>query len=660
MGFYENAFQLLRECYAELAAQPDAPSFGDWRDAFITEHSVGLSARAMGEDWHNWSTVFPPRPGLPGDRTSAKDLLSVQRYMAGALHMLGALVESVDSRQGSGGVGGLERLTSPPLISDPQAMAAAIRAFLSGAVAINAAVLAEGLALLQAGLDMLPAGLANPLTDLAGWLAGGFRRWLEKLVQDEPYYQHVWEMMDIVVAVVVGLLRFRVLTDPRGFDAIDDYDIREWLRLNGASERSLASAFVSGSYDLGMAYEDGDPDRPRLSAAVGLRTMFRMYFTYRGALYWRMRAGMGDIVFAPYYELLRRRGVKFQFFHRLRNVRLSEPDPGGTDDPYVATLEFDIQAQVNEAAEYQPLVTVKGRPCWPAQPDFTQLVDGEAFAAEGRDFESHWENRRVDARTLEVGRDFDFVVLGVSVGEAPNVCGEILARDARWRQMVQAVRTVETQAFQIWLTEDLEQLGWKAPNYIGSAFIKPFESWCDMAHTVPEEDWADPPRTVIYFCGALPPRGGPSGAADPADPTYPARRTADAMHHALTHLRVNARPLWPAAYDAHGEFRWSVLKASEPTDPARPEDAGSERFAAQYWRANVNPTDRYVLSVPGSAAHRISPLDRTYDNMTVTGDWTSCGMNEGCVEAAVISGRLAAHAIAASPRLEEIIGYDHP
>jgi hypothetical protein len=32
----------------------------------------------------------------------------------------------------------------------------------------------------------------------------------------------------------------------------------------------------------------------------------------------------------------------------------------------------------------------------------------------------------------------------------------------------------------------------------------------------------------------------------------------------------------------------------------------------------------------------------------------------GCVEAAVMSGMLAAHAIAGSPRLSDIVGYDHP
>ncbi|HEY4575095.1 MAG TPA: FAD-dependent oxidoreductase, partial [Thermoanaerobaculia bacterium] len=85
-----------------------------------------------------------------------------------------------------------------------------------------------------------------------------------------------------------------------------------------------------------------------------------------------------------------------------------------------------------------------------------------------------------------------------------------------------------------------------------------------------------------------------------------------------------------------------------------------ERFATQYWTANVNPSDRYVLTLPGTAKDRISPLDNTYDNLTVAGDWTACGLTLGCVESAVISGRLAAHALSGWPRLEDIVGFDHP
>ena len=50
----------------------------------------------------------------------------------------------------------------------------------------------------------------------------------------------------------------------------------------------------------------------------------------------------------------------------------------------------------------------------------------------------------------------------------------------------------------------------------------------------------------------------------------------------------------------------------------------------------------------------------TYDNLTIAGDWTDSGFHSGCVEGAVMSGLLAAHALSGSPRLEDIIAYDHP
>ena len=43
----------------------------------------------------------------------------------------------------------------------------------------------------------------------------------------------------------------------------------------------------------------------------------KMFFEYRGAIFWKMAAGMGDVVFAPLYQALRRRGVGFEFFHRV-------------------------------------------------------------------------------------------------------------------------------------------------------------------------------------------------------------------------------------------------------------------------------------------------------------------------------------------------------
>jgi uncharacterized protein with NAD-binding domain and iron-sulfur cluster len=124
-------------------------------------------------------------------------------------------------------------------------------------------------------------------------------------------------------------------------------------------------------------------------------------------------------------------------------------------------------------------------------------------------------------------------------------------------------------------------------------------------------------------------------------------------------LNHHIHHLWPNAVLRPGEFRWSLL-----ADPAPPDETSAaldeSSFLSQYWTANVNPTDRYVLVLPGSLRYRISPLDNTYDNMTIAGDWTDCGFNSSCVEAAVMSGRLAAHAIAQFPALEDIVGYDHP
>jgi uncharacterized protein with NAD-binding domain and iron-sulfur cluster len=305
--------------------------------------------------------------------------------------------------------------------------------------------------------------------------------------------------------------------------------------------------------------------------------------------------------------------------------------------------------------EYHPLVNVGGLPSWPAQPDYTQLDDGDRLQREGWDFESFWDRRKTRTKTIRVVEDFDFVVLCIGVGAIPYTCREILARDSRWRTMVQQVKTVATQAFQIWLREDMTSLGWTLPTATISAFAQPFDTWADMAQTLPQETWRTP-RAVAYFCSVLP---EPAAPPNPLDIQYPQRRRDDAKRNAIAFLNRDIAHLWPRAVRRSGEFRWDLLVDPAEHVPPGP-DADASRFDSQYWTVNVNPSDRYTIAPPGSLHHRISPLDNTYDNLTICGDWTDCGFNEGCVEAAVMSGRLAAHAIAHWPPLEQIIGYDHP
>jgi uncharacterized protein with NAD-binding domain and iron-sulfur cluster len=457
--------------------------------------------------------------------------------------------------------------------------------------------------------------------------------------------------MDLTLATMRGIVRHGLATHPRGFEVIDDYDCREWLLLNGASQQSVDSGYLRALYDLGFAYEDGDPERPRLAAGQALRSMLRAFFTYRGAFFWKMQSGMGDVVFAPLYEVLRRRGVRFEFFHRLENVGMK-----WGASPHVAALEFDVQAETIGGRPYEPLIDVDGLPCWPSQPLWDQLKDSRRLRRDRHDFENFFDLRHLRRRQLRVGADFDVVVLGVGLGAIPHVCREIVGRDTRWRSMIHHVKTVATQAFQVWLTRDMRELGWTDQPINVSGFVEPFDTWADMTHLAREERWDRTPRGIAYFCNALP----------DLDAT-PERGTIDwvdvnrerVRRNAVAFLNRDIGHLWPHATSADGAFKWDLL-ADAREAANRKASTGEDRFNSQFWIASVNPSDRYTLTLPGSTIYRVSPLDRTYDNLTIAGDWTDSGFNAGCVEAAVMSGMLAAHAVSEKPALAEIIGYDHP
>ncbi|MGZ4620407.1 MAG: FAD-dependent oxidoreductase, partial [Frankiaceae bacterium] len=123
-------------------------------------------------------------------------------------------------------------------------------------------------------------------------------------------------------------------------------------------------------------------------------------------------------------------------------------------------------------------------------------------------------------------------------------------------------------------------------------------------------------------------------------------------------LERDAGVLWPAAALRYPpDFRWDVL--ADHRDGGGRDEVGVRRFNSQYWRANVDPSDRYVLSLPGTARYRLRPGDSGVANLFLAGDWTECGLDAGCVEAAVTSGLLAGNAMCGKPALGEIVGHDH-
>jgi hypothetical protein len=427
--------------------------------------------------------------------------------------------------------------------------------------------------------------------------------------------RRAWQLVDLVVTSLQGMADDGLLAG-RGFERIDHLDYRDWLARHGAAPDTLDSPIVRGMHDLTFAYEGGDRTRPRFPAGLGVQLSGRMLFDFKGAIFWRLQAGMGEVVFAPLYEALARRGVEFRFFSRLTNVGIA----GGS----VATIELTRQADPAPGrVGYDPLIRVGGLPCWPGAPLIDQLARDP-----GDDLESHGSAAPgTGTETLLAGEDFDIVVLAVSVGMLPHVAADLLAADPAWRRMVDEVATVATRSAQLWLDATEADLGWHGPSGVTlSGFGNSFDTWASMTHLLPREGWPSPggPHSLAYLCGAMP-------DTDPDTGTEAVGRTLTRF------LDEEVGALWPAARDAGG-FRWELLWDDEGR-------TGPERLRGQYVRANLDPSDRYVQAMPGSGRYRLAPGATGFANLAVAGDWTACGFDAGCVEAATRSGVLAARAI---------------
>src|SRR5262249_40313933 len=131
------------------------------------------------------------------------------------------------------------------------------------------------------------------------------------------------------------------------------------------------------------------------------------------------------------------------------------------DKRSIAAIEIGRQATPKNGT-YYPLYDVDGLPCWPSNPNYDELEEGEALRESGENLESFWTCwPDVEKKRLEAGRDFDEVILGISIGAFPHICKELMEESPRFQAMVESVRTTRTQAVQLWLGSSFEALGWE-------------------------------------------------------------------------------------------------------------------------------------------------------------------------------------------------------
>ncbi len=672
-GFYENAFGLMRRCYAEHEQLPRAP--GEHRRQTFEQAFVPYDLVMLGEDLgktlHSWTLPFPRRDGKPGV-IDPQNPVTVDggSALSGLLELLVAQWLDAADVQSDGlgahdpGSRDLDRVLEAvredgvdvDVVADMLRVMTAVARALRGAIDPSDVVRAMRIG--QAVLTRL--GRTRFLRQaLVRRAVGFFLRSLRDaaLVTLSPFPAddfRAFELrvsVDLALTLAAGLVDEDLLHADVDWHLLDGEDYRHWLGKHGAREETLRSAPLLTL----AAAAFSDPANAGAGAGTTIRLTLRLLLTYKQAVLFRFGAGMGETAIAPLYRVLAARGVKFKFFQRVEKL---VPGMHGKE-PVVSRIEMRVQARVKGGpAAYQPLQSFGGMMCWPEVPDYAQLEEGAELKRSGENLENAWNrwDHQRPVETLELGKDYDVVVLGISLGGLHHLCAD-LVRDAdrrppvprgarayapRLGEMLRGVRTVETMAVQLWFQPEFRMLGAPSARGVGIAYPQPFDTWSEMDHLLKHERWhvEKEPAALVYLCSAM---DEPSDYVPPpfTDHEHPERQRAAVKRIAKRWLDDHGSRVFSRARRPSGGFDYSVL-----TDPA--DRAGEARFDAQYYCASIHPSDRYVLAAPGTTKFRLRPHESGFANLVLTGDWTLNSISAGCVEGAVTSGRDAARALIGS------------
>ena len=227
LGFYENAFGVLKQCYDELGRPPGTP-LATWQDAF-KGHDYIVLMEQLNAGWTPWAMTFPPNTDEPGT--------------GGVLPTPWAIIEMI--------LGWLKQLfIDSPRLPDQQkdlddARAAAARQDDQGVVANLVAV----------------------------------HDWLHALLTDlnDVDWRRDFVTVDLGLAAVKGMIADGVIWPPYDYFKLDTLDFRAWLSKYGAHDISVQSAYISGMYDLGFSLPG------QVGAGTALNGILRLCWTYKGA-----------------------------------------------------------------------------------------------------------------------------------------------------------------------------------------------------------------------------------------------------------------------------------------------------------------------------------------------------------------------------------------
>lgn len=627
-GWYDESFRLLADAYAERRAKrldPRSP-FQSWQDGFERNDSTLITEYVPGRGWVNWPLILPPNRFLPGEGGPLPAWAVIKKLVGLAFEMLlGSPYQA--------GIGPIAHWILEhffPNDGDEHALAGVHRELASFDLPLSE----RDRRVLELGVEGLRRAVAH------------LEQGVSPLCESDDRLRRILLLTELLCVNLSGILADIWDATTRTFEwsRIDHLDYRAWIRSHGASETCANSAVVRFLYTGTFSNLVGPCEQGGLIAAGAALRFLVESAGYKGSFVWQFRAGTGDTFIMPIYEVLVARGVRFELFREVERIH-------GSDTGAIERVTIGEQVALRHGV-YEPTIRVGELRAWPAEPLYDQLDPEQArrLREQGIDLESPWSGWTNPSRkTLERGRDFDQLVLAIPVDTLRTIASELPASSPHFGPMLEGVATTATMSMQLWVRPSLDELGmhaadWglaehdDAPNAV--VYASPMYSWLDSSLVLPFERWPEQraPRVAAYFTGSM---ADPPVVPPFSDHGYPERQRERLRALCEQWLWDNMGWFWPKA---------TRPEAPRGFDPEllvglRASDSPAEKLAFQFYRANVDPWQRYTLSVPGSARFRLKTDQSGYSNLFLAGDWIDFGMNVGYIEGALVSGLQAARAV---------------
>jgi len=660
-GWYATTFRLFRSIYSERKKNnlaPDSPLQDLFKDGLQANNSTLLTEyiHELGK-WTNWPLIFPQTDELPGESAPLPMWELMRKGMAMMLEVvLGSPYSKSTNRVSTWildhyfpeYINGIEHKPA----DKPGCLYNLIKPFLGKGGFFERLFKKEFLYLIQA-LHLSKQNVTenhyehhNNILDFIGEYIKSLENKGLPYLKDEIEERHMTVGIFFAYYNLKGILTDVYNQDTNTFDfkVINKYDYREWLEMQGAPQWLLSSVvvrfFYTGTF-ANLVNEKGGA----LGAGTALQ-FFANSIGYKGSFVYQLVFGTGDVLVMPMYEVLKNRGVKFKFFHKIDQIHYS--GSGSIEE-----ISFAEQVQLN-VQDYDPVKKIDKLNAWPAEPLYEQINPEAAAKLKARNInlEDPWADwTDFKKGQLNIGTDFDEVILGIPIGTLKTICNEIInnVKDDKWKLMVNNVQTTPTQSAQLWFLPSIEEMGfvnadWGLPPQNAAANVvvyqNPMYSWLDSSLVLPNENWPlnQTPKFIAYFTG-------PFVLRNPLPPfsnhQFQAKETQRLMDVFEQWLGDNAKLFWPSAATLQYPKGINFQLLADPDNHTE----GYDRFANQYFRANVRPTDHYTLSVPNSDQFRLKTDKSGFENLFLCGDWIDFGANVGYIDGAIQSGLQAAQAL---------------